>query len=285
MDISLIVCTRNRAEPLKRCLASIAQIACSRRWELIMVDNGSTDATAAVIREFAERSAITVHYVSQPVKGLSNARNAGLAAAAGAIIAFTDDDCYPQADFLERIALAFEDDRLGYVSGRIMLHDPTDYPATINESLVPLEFSPHRYLAPGAIKGANLAFRRVALDQVAGFDPLFGSGALFPSEDVDTSARVSMHGWLGAYDPTIVVSHHHGRKAADVGSLHRSYDIGRGAYHAKLALQDRAFRQALKGWRGLPRRALHRPATIRWELAGALDYARCWLAERARPHG
>jgi glycosyltransferase involved in cell wall biosynthesis len=285
MDISLIICTRNRASPLKRCLETIGAIECRRGWELVIVDNGSTDETAATIREFANAAPFPVRYVLQPLKGLSNARNAGLAVAQGTIIAFTDDDCYPQPDFLEQITRAFEDERLGFVSGRIMLHDPTDYPATINESTEPLEFASGRYLAPGAIKGANLAFRRHALEAAGGFDPLFGSGALFPSEDVDTSARVSMNGWTGAYDPRIVVSHHHGRKAADIRSLHKSYDIGRGAYHAKLALQDGAYRHALRGWRGLPRRVLNRPATLRWELAGALSYVRCWLSNRLRQHG
>lgn len=285
MDVSLIICTRNRAGPLQRCLDAVALIDCARTWELVMVDNGSTDDTEAVIRAFADRAPFAVQYVQQPVKGLSNARNAGLAAASGAIIAFTDDDCYPQPDFLERIAIAFADVRLGYVSGRIMLHDPTDYPATINESMEPVEFVAGGYLPPGSIKGANLAFRRGALDEVGGFDPLFGSGALFPSEDVDTAARISRRGWIGAYDPEIVVSHHHGRKAADIGALHKSYDIGRGAYHAKLALHDRAFGQALHGWRGLPRRILNRPATLRWELSGAVGYARCWLESRARAHG
>ena len=273
LDISLIICTRNRAGPLQRCLDAVGAIAHRGGWELVMVDNGSTDATADVIHRFAETAVMPVRYVSQPVPGLSNARNAGLAAATGAIIAFTDDDCYPQPDFLDRVADAFADPRLGYVSGRILLHDPTDYPATINESTVPLRFPAGRYLAPGAIKGANLHFRREALDAARHFDPLFGSGALFPSEDVDTAARVGRMGWDGAYDPAIVVSHHHGRKAADIGSLHKAYDIGRGAYHAKLLIEDKALGEAVRGWRGLPRRVLHRPSTLWWELSGALRYA------------
>lgn len=239
-----------------------------------MVDNGSTDDTPAVIRAFAERAPMPVRYVREDLAGLSNARNAGLRVANGAVIAFTDDDCYPRADFLARVAAAFADPALGFVSGRILLHDPTDFPATINESTVPLSFPAGDYLAPGAIKGANLHFRREALDAAGGFDPLFGSGALFPSEDVDTAARVGRMGWAGAYDPSIVVSHHHGRKRADVGSLYKAYDIGRGAYHAKLLLHDRAAGAAWRGWRGLPRRTLGRPASLWWELAGAWRYWR-----------
>ncbi|GBH32186.1 glycosyltransferase [Sphingobium xenophagum] len=269
MDLSLIICTRNRAGSLGRCLDSVAQLQFDKSWEFVLVDNGSTDETRTVVEAWAAAAPMPLRYVHEAVPGLSKARNAGLRAARGEIIAFTDDDCYPAPDFLLRTMAAFEDTRLGFVSGRIMLHDPTDYPATINESTVPLRFPAGRYLAPGAIKGANLSFRRAALDQAKWFDPQFGSGALFPSEDIDTAARVARYGWDGAYDPSIVVSHHHGRKAADIGSLHKAYAIGRGAYHMKLLVADRSLSEAFTGWKGIMRRTLARPSDLRWELAGA----------------
>ena len=276
VEVSLILCTRNRAAALGRAMDAIAAMRFGGAWEVVLVDNGSTDVTREVIEEFAAAQSFPVRYVWQPIKGLSNARNAGLAAATGEIIAFTDDDCYAAPDFLTAITRAFAaDPSLGFVSGRILLHDPDDYPTTVNTSTQPVDFAPGHYLAPGTVKGANLAFRRVALDGAGGFDPLFGSGALFASEDVDTAARVSRLGWTGAYDPMIVVSHHHGRKRADVPALLKAYDVGRGAYHAKLMLADGAVGAGLRGWRGLPRRMLHRPASLWWELAGALRYANC----------
>ena len=280
--ISLIICTRNRAESLGRCLSAVQALVWDEPWELVVVDNNSSDRTADVIKEFARRADFPVRYVHETAAGLSNARNAGVAASTGAIVALTDDDCYPRPDFLARVAKAFEDPEIGFVTGRILLHDPTDYPATINESVEPLRFKRGRFLPAGAIKGANLHFRRGALEAAGGFDPAFGSGALFPSEDVDTAARVCRSGWDGVYDPAIVVSHHHGRKASDVGSLLKSYDIGRGAYHLKLLLHDRAVGHAWRGWRGLPRRMVHRPASLRWELAGALGYLKVWRRGRNR---
>ncbi|MFV0625034.1 glycosyltransferase family 2 protein [Sphingomonas sp. ac-8] len=273
MDISLIVCTRNRAPQLAGCLAAVAGLRFAGRWELVMVDNGSTDATRAVIETFAAGARFPVRYVHAATPGLGNARNAGLTAAQGALIAFTDDDCYVDPQLLARTVAAFARPDLGYVSGRILLHDPADYPATINESTEPRDFPAGRYLPPGAIRGANLAFRRVALDAIGGFDPRFGSGARFAAEDIDAACRCSLRGWAGAYDPSIVVSHHHGRKAADVGGLFRAYDYGRGAYHAKLLLHDRAPRAAFRGWAGLPRRIRTRPSTLWWELAGAAGFA------------
>lgn len=273
-EVSLILCTRNRARGLSAALEAIGRITFARPWELVVVDNGSTDDTSSVVARFAAAAPMPVRTVMQPIKGLSNARNAGLAAARGQIIAFTDDDCYPSPDFLTAVDHSFSrNDSLGFVTGRIMLHDPEDCRVTINESLEPLVFAPGAYLAPGMVKGANLSFRRSALDAAGGFDPLFGSGALFPSEDVDTAARVSRLGWYGAYDPDIVVSHHHGRRNADIAALLQAYDIGRGAYHAKLLLHDRAYRAGMAGWVRLPLRMKSRPQSLLGELQGAVHYA------------
>jgi glycosyltransferase involved in cell wall biosynthesis len=279
ISISLIVCTRNRASQLRACLNAVAAIRYSGAWEFVVVDNGSTDDTAKVIAEFAASAPLTVRYVHQPVKGLSNARNAGIAQAKGRIVAFTDDDCYAAPNLLEAIAAAFENPQLGYASGRVLLHDPTDYPATISLSTEPLEVQTGRYVVPGIFKGANMVFRREVLDAIGGFDPWFGSGASFPAEDCDAAARASLAGWLGRYEPNLVVSHHHGRKADTIGPLFRDYDIGRGAYHAKLLLSCRAPRQSLRGWGGLLRRVRGRPISAYWESYGALRYAWTWLTQ------
>jgi GT2 family glycosyltransferase len=206
------------------------------------------------------------------VPGLASARNAGVKGSTGELVAFTDDDCYVAPELLTTTVAAFEDPVVGFVSGRILLHDPTDYPATINESLAPAVFQPGRYVRPGALQGANMAFRRSVLEQIGGFDPLFGSGSLFPAEDCDAAARASLKGWTGKYVPEIVVSHHHGRKAGDIPKLLRDYDVGRGAYHMKLLVKLGALRPGLKGWAGLPRRMRERPSTARGEFAGAWRY-------------
>lgn len=277
MKISLIICTRNRAGPLAHCLAAVASIRFAEAWELIVVDNGSTDATAATIAGFAAGQGFPVQRAWQPVPGLSNARNAGVAASRGELIFFTDDDCYVEPGTLDAVAAAFADPAVGYASGRVRLFDPDDYPVTINESQVPLRFPARRFLPAGMVKGANLAFRRQVLETIGPFDPLFGSGALFPSEDADAAMRAALAGWEGVYDPAIVVWHHHGRKAADAAALYRAYDLGRGAYHAKLLGLKGGLWPGLKAWAGLPRRALDRRGLLRGELAGALGY---WRAQR-----
>ncbi len=272
MDVSLIICTRNRCLQLARCLHHVQDIAFDRPWELIIVDNGSTDETASSVQEFIKISSILTVYVLETKLGKSNGLNAALGIARGTILAFTDDDCYPAPDFLVRTWAAFEDASVGYITGRITLHDPTDIPITINESTTPRVIPKKSYMPTGLVHGANMAFRKCVLVRIGGFDPLFGPGMLFfAGEDIDVASRANAMGWTGKYCPEVVVRHHHGRKTSDAPRLWKSYAIGRGAYHMKLLLcgQFLWFAQAIYQlrWRyRLSRR------TILWEQVGAAQY-------------
>jgi glycosyltransferase involved in cell wall biosynthesis len=239
ISISLVICTRNRAQQLNTCLAYIAALNTSTPWELIVVDNGSSDSTSHVLREFARSASFPVIILNEPLAGLGRARNRGWRAAKGEIIAFTDDDCYVLPDFLDRVLEAFADPTMGYCGGRIKLYDISDCPITINESTVPEFFPPNNYFhfATGGIQGANMSFRRAALVDIGGFDNCFGPGARFNCEDGDACTRASFAGWWGAYAPGPTVLHAHGRKAADAVILRRSYYIGGGAYAAKFILR------------------------------------------------
>jgi glycosyltransferase involved in cell wall biosynthesis len=105
---SVIVCTRNRAAQLEQLLRSMEKLSLPDGlcWELIVVDNGSTDQTPSVIESF--QTTLPVKRVVQPVPGLSNARNAGVQAAQGAYIVWTDDDVLVQANWLSAYLEAFE---------------------------------------------------------------------------------------------------------------------------------------------------------------------------------
>ena len=157
-DVSLVVCTRNRCEQLVPCLETIQHIEFERPWELIVVNNGSDDATALIVQEFTKAASFTVHHVTEPKLGLGHARNAGVAAASGEILTFTDDDCYPAPDFLSRVWAAFRDPSLGYVTGRILLHDPSDLALAIQDYNVPVTFPGKSFIHPGGVQGANMPF-------------------------------------------------------------------------------------------------------------------------------
>jgi glycosyltransferase involved in cell wall biosynthesis len=272
-DLSLIICTRNRCAQLVRCLETIQHLKFERPWELVIVDNGSTDATATVIREFMEAASLPVRCVSEPKPGLGNARNAGVAAASGQILAFTDDDCYPAADFLSRVWCAFGDPSIGYISGRILLHDPADLPIATNESIDPVVFRGKSFINPGGVQGANMAFRREVLDEIGGFDGLFGTGSVFPAEDLDAASRASANGWDGQYCPDIIVSHHHGRKAADTALIWKSYGVGIGGCYMKLLLHGPQRLRLLRFICYVHRREKNPRGVIFWEVIGAAKYA------------
>jgi glycosyltransferase involved in cell wall biosynthesis len=240
-------------------------------WELVMVDNGSTDDTPSRLKLLARQVEAHVTIVSELRRGLGRARNAGVRAARGALLAFTDDDCYPAVDYVDRVVDAFADPTRDYIGGRILLHDAEDHPITIRVDSAPILIPPCSVVPTGLVQGANMAFRRAVLARIGGFDDALGPGTPFCNDDVDAVARASAGGFTGSYVPEPVVHHHHGRRdPAAVAALWRSYDHGRGAYYAKCILDLPTRRQVARYWWqsvGVEKFG----ATMR-ELEGALDY-------------
>ena len=283
MDVSLIIGTRDRCEKLARCLQAVQQISFARPWELIVVDNGSSDRTAAIVRELMAIAPIPVRYVFEPKLGLGNAHNTGVAVARGEILAFTDDDCYPAADFLSSLWSAFGDPSVGYISGRILNYDPADTGKGSVRHPEPVTFPPNSFVGPGCLfGGANMAFRRQVLLEIGGFDPLFGPGALFNCEDYDAAGRASAIGCKGEYRPEVIVWHHHGRKQTDLPPLMKSYGVGIGAYHMKVLLRGHHFRWFAKSINQIGRRYKWSPRCAAWEPVGMMKYASVFLRETAR---
>lgn len=274
--LTLAICSFNGARRLPACLEAVAALRCGQDWDVVLVDNASTDGTPAVMRDFAARAPVPVRIVRETRKGLGAARQAALAAARGGIVACTDDDCYVAPDFLEAILAAFADPRLGYISGRILLFDPDDAPVTIQTATEPKRFPAGAATGVGEIQGASLAFRREAAIAAGGFDPLLGAGTPFPSEDFDFGLRMSASGWDGAYVPELVVHHHHGRKADAAESLFRGYRIGAGAVYAKALLDLPGLRlRVLMAWARQQKWLLRSAPRHAWlEYVGAARYLR-----------
>jgi glycosyltransferase involved in cell wall biosynthesis len=272
--IALVIVTRNRHERLSRTLQSLKKLQTHLAWELILVDNGSTDDTTRVIQGFAAEFPQPVRLVYEPGPGQGNARNAGWKSAHAEIVAYLDDDCYPADDFLDAVVECFaETPDLGFISGRILLYDQTDRRMTIQESVTRLPIAPYSFILPGIIQGANSAFRRASLEEVGGFDPRFGGAkGQFLAEELDVAVRISAAGWHGAYDPRPLVYHHHGRKTRfEEWRLVRVYQRGIGGFYAKCLFDTQLRALFLANFRAIRRRHSYRGWIV--IVAAAIDFS------------
>lgn len=256
MMASLVICTRDRAARLPRCLESLDKLDRSGV-EIVFVDNGSRDDTTEVLLTWA-RSKPDIQVVHESKPGLGRARNTGWIASRGEIVVFTDDDCYPMPDYVQRHILLYGDNpRLGWITGRILLFDQSDARITIQENTQTVHYPAREFLSTGSVHGANISFRRTALEAIGGFDPLMGVGAFFSCEDIDAAARACYSGFEGLYSPLPSVYHHHGRQTSEqVRSLESDYRKGRGAYYAKClatpSMRSEYLRRVLGKWRRQP---------------------------------
>lgn len=213
---SVVVCTHNRARLLPMCMDFLSRQTFPReQFEIILVDNASTDETAAVAAGLQERMP-HLRVIREPRAGKSFALNTGIRVARGQIVAFLDDDGRAAPDWLERIVAAFEHE------------SPT--PAAVGGDLDPIfSISPPRWFPPGhfaprravvrgflsadqarsGLSGCNMAVRRDLLIAVGGFDPTMGPrGRRFSfGEDTEIFRRLVEHSPHVWYDPAIHVEH------------------------------------------------------------------------------
>jgi GT2 family glycosyltransferase len=248
--VSLIMSTRDRAQFLPPCLESLEAIHSHCPWQLVIVDNGSKDDTWSVLQAFASRTHLDIKLLQEWRPGLSFARNAGVRAASAAILAFTDDDCYPQPDFIDAVARVFAESDVGFMGGRILLHDPDDAPVSITTRTERVIFPAEAFINTGDVQGACMAFRRDVFQQVGLFDTAFGAGGpLKGAEDCEMVVRACFAGWNGGFFPEAVIRHHHRRRQGGAARITWSYDYSRGAFFAKLLFKHPRFRRrVLQAW-------------------------------------
>lgn len=196
LEFSVVIPTFNRRDALMRCLDALArQTAGAGRFEVLVVDDGSTDGTAGALRErpfpFAFRA------LSVPKGGASRARNAGIAAAAGDFVAFTEDDVVPDGDWLERASARLQEGPADVLEGRTVdletRRDLRRYDAGGVPSFIP----------------CNLFIRRAVLAQVGGYDESFHDAGrnLYFREDADLGFRILDAGFGVRFAADVVVGH------------------------------------------------------------------------------
>jgi GT2 family glycosyltransferase len=197
--ISVVVCSFNGAATIGETLDGLSALDYPD-YEVVVVDDGSTDATAEIA---AARAGISL--ISTANRGLSAARNRGLAAATGELVAYVDDDAYPDPQWLDYVALALRDGVHAGVGGPNL---PVPGDGLIAESVANAPGGPVHVLLSDTvaehIPGCNMAFRRDRLEAVGGFGEQFRVAG----DDVDVCWRLQARGWTLGFHPAAVVWHH-----------------------------------------------------------------------------
>jgi cellulose synthase/poly-beta-1,6-N-acetylglucosamine synthase-like glycosyltransferase len=228
-DIAVVVCSRDRPELLSGVIPAL--VAAQRDGaEVVVVDSASRGAET---RELADRAGL--HVVRCDLPGASRARNAGLHATSASVVVFTDDDCRPHPGWQQSLATAFTDSDVGFATGRVLPGSGA------GRAMSPMTGEQPQHWA-GADDvglmghGANMAFRRRALESIGGFDEVLGAGApLRGSEDKDVFWRLLRAGWHGRFVPESVVEHAAWRGHRESLKTGFGYGIGIGARTAKVA--------------------------------------------------
>lgn len=221
LDLSVVVCTYNRADLLARTLASIARAEQpgDRTWELLVVDNRSTDHTVDVVADWSDR--LPIRYLYEPEPGLSAARNRAVAEARGRLMAFTDDDVEVDTAWLCELATARRAyPTAAYLAGKILPSYENTRPRWMTEACeallagVVIKYSPRRQagvLSAGESRpmGANLAFDTEALRAIGGFRTDLGrnGSSLVGGEEVAAMIELERRGHHGVYVPGAIVHH------------------------------------------------------------------------------
>ena len=212
-SISIAVCTYNGAAYLRECLDSLFQINYPD-YEVIVVNDGSTDDTIAIAQSY------DCKLISTPNRGLSNARNTAWQAANGEIVVYIDDDAYADPDWLSYLALTFLETGFAAVGGPNIPPSDDGFVATC---VAHAPGSPTHVLLSDLeaehIPGCNMAFKREALEQIGGFDPVFRVAG----DDVDICWKIQKQGWKIGFSPAAVVWHHRRNKISTYWKQQKGY--------------------------------------------------------------
>jgi glycosyltransferase involved in cell wall biosynthesis len=225
VEISVVICTRNRSTDLDICLQNLTRQRCLPS-EIIVVDNAPLDSST----EEVARKYDLVKYYCEPRAGLDFARNTGVKASNFPIIAFCDDDVKVHSDWSYRVWETFQDNSVAAMTGLIISYSLETESQQIFEKhwgfnkgygqiifdYSTIQDKPPRVWDIGA--GANMAFRKAAIEGANYFDERLGAGASGCGDDSEMWYRILLQGGVIKYNPKAISFHEH-RK--DMKSLHK----------------------------------------------------------------
>jgi len=262
MKLSVIVCTHNRAKQLAAMLERFfaQKFSGEYEYELLVLDNASdfnTNKTYAGFLWDTPYLSDRLLYLRENKLGLSRARNTGLKAVDGDIIAFTDDDVLVTENWLNEIHREFtEDPNLFVLGGRVLLAREG-----LQDVAIYTDEERREYTFPnggGVAMGANMAFRREVFERVGMFDVRLGAGTFFAGgEDIEFFYRAMKAGYKMVYAPNVLVYHDHDRTTPEQACrLVYGYGKAYAAYIVKHAMRGDTYAMRMVYWliRTLPSR-------------------------------
>ncbi|CAN5386014.1 hypothetical protein BH23ACT9_BH23ACT9_05350 [soil metagenome] len=240
-SISVVICAYNAGATLDECLRHTCALDYPDL-EVVVVDDGSTDDTAAIARRHPRARLVEI-----PHAGLGVARNAGWAAADGDLVAYLDSDAYPSPEWPYYLVLGMDDDpHVGGVGGPNV--PPTDDPPGAHQVARAPGGPVHVLLSDDRaehVPGCNMAFRRRVLADAGGFDPVYESAG----DDVDVCWKILNRGWEIAFHPAALVWHH--RRAGTRPYLRQQRGYGRSEALVEARHPDRFTPLGTARWRGI----------------------------------
>jgi len=263
VGVTVVVCTRNRADVLRRCLTHL-RVLHHPRLHLLIVDNApSDDATQRLVEAEMQRDE-RLSYVRELRPGLSAARNRGLAEAHSEVIAYTDDDVVVDPGWATGLARGFlRRDDVACVTGLVASASLDtaaeryfDARVSWSDSCAPRLFHTSSSSAsdplfpyqPGLFgTGANFGFRTSVLRDLGGFDEALGAGSLTAGgEDLDAFVRLLLEGFALAYEPSALVWHYHRSETDELRRQMHAYGTGLTAFVAKHLADPATRREVLR---------------------------------------
>jgi glycosyltransferase involved in cell wall biosynthesis len=226
--VSVIIAARNAAATIEKCLTALgAQKGVN--FEIIVADDESSDGTRATARSFDHVRVLELDW-----GGPSRARNLGVRAARGEIVAFTDADCVPHPNWLRELVRCFDDpDVAGAGGDQVSPEDETPFGRRVQEFFKTIGFMTD-YIQSGASPGTignirgtthnpscSSAYRKAVFEEVGGF-----SENQFPGEDVELDLKLRRLGHKLVYNPAAVVGHYRPRNCRALASMMRRYGAG-----------------------------------------------------------
>ena len=218
VEVTVILCTYNRCQNLAKVLDNLAAQTVPKgiEWEVIVVDNNSSDETKSVVDGLCRRYPERFRYLFESNQGLSYARNAGLREARGEVVAFIDDDVTIEPTWLQNLTMSLHTGKWAGAGGRIVPDWPCTPPCWVPQNewfgmapLVIFDLGLEAVPLRDAPFGTNMAFRRRLFERYGNFRTDLGRCAknLLGNEDTEFGRRLLAAGERLKYEPTAVVHH------------------------------------------------------------------------------